>query len=139
MRVTALVPLLALILFTTNRTFAQTQLQMTDEACQKFKKADAELNRVYQQILSANARDANFTKAFREAQRAWISFRDAQVKAIYPDPSPNAYGSINPMCRCGVLEEITTQRANELKRRWIDGSEEGDACVGSGAVKTSKQ
>ena len=30
-------------------THAQTQSQMTEQACGEFKKADAELNRVYQQ------------------------------------------------------------------------------------------
>jgi uncharacterized protein YecT (DUF1311 family) len=112
---------------------------MTDEACQRFKKSDAELNRVYRQILSVNARDANFAKAIREAQRAWILYRDAHVKAIFPDPDPNAYGSVNPMCRCETLEEITTQRTKELKRRWLEGFEEGDVCIGSGAVKRSRQ
>jgi uncharacterized protein YecT (DUF1311 family) len=59
---------------------------MTAKACNKLKRADAELNRVYQQVLAAKATDADFVKAFREAQRAWISFRDAHVTSILPDP-----------------------------------------------------
>ena len=139
MRIITAALLLGLILFTTNQTFAQTQSKMTDEACRRFKKADAELNRVYKQILSVNVGDANFTNAFRKAQRVWISFRDAHVRAIFPDPDPNAYGSVNPMCRCEILEAITTQRTTELKRRWVEGFQEGDVCTGSGAVKRSSQ
>jgi uncharacterized protein YecT (DUF1311 family) len=71
----------------TDQLFAQTQFAVNEEACNRFKKADAELNRVYQQILASKATDADFLKAFRQAQRAWISFRDAHVRSIFPAPT----------------------------------------------------
>ena len=114
----------------------QTQSQMTEQACGEFKKADAELNRVYQQILAAKAGDAAFVKAFREAQRAWIAFRDAHLKSIYPDPFPReAYGSANPMCQCGDLQELTADRTKQLRRLWIEGTVEGDVCAGSSPIQ----
>jgi uncharacterized protein YecT (DUF1311 family) len=117
-------------------THAQTQSQMTEQACGGFKKADAELNRVYQQILAAKAADAVFVKAFREAQRAWIAFRDAHLKSIYPDPFPKeAYGSANPMCQCGELQELTAQRSKQLRKLWIEGGVEGDVCAGSTLIQ----
>src|SRR5262249_7837366 len=114
---------------------AQTQAELTEQACSKFKKADSELNRVYEQILTANAGDAKLVKALREAQRAWIVFRDAHLRSIYPDPDPMAYGSVNPMCRCGVLEQLTIQRSKQLRELWIDGTVEGDVCAGSSPIK----
>jgi Lysozyme inhibitor LprI len=104
-------------------THAQTQSQMTEQACGGFKKAD-------------KAADAVFVKAFREAQRAWIAFRDAHLKSIYPDPFPKeAYGSANPMCQCGELQELTAQRSKQLRKLWIEGGVEGDVCAGSTLIQ----
>lgn len=114
---------------------AQTQAELTQRACGEFKQADSELNRVYQQILAAHGGDAAFITALREAQRAWIAFRDAHVKSIYPDPDPVAYGSVNPMCRCGILEQLTIQRSKQLRELWINGTVEGDVCAGSSPIK----
>lgn len=140
MKTKTVLPFLAVILFvgTSVQAFAQTQSEMNAEACNKLKIADAELNRIYQQVLAAKAADAEFAKAFREAQRAWISFRDAHVRSIFPDPDPRAYGSVYTMCRCGVLDQITTQRAKEMQQLWIDGLDEGDVCTGSCVVKRPK-
>lgn len=126
-----------LLLFGVRRpTPAQTQSQMTEQACAEFKKADVELNRVYQQILAAKAGDAVFVKAFREAQRAWITFRAAHLKSIYPDPFPSkAYGSVNPMCQCGDLRELTAQRGQQLRKLWLEGSVEGNVCAGSTLIQ----
>lgn len=118
--------------------FAQTQSAMNEQACSSLKRAETDLNRIYQQVLAAKASDADFVKAFREAQTAWISFRDAHIRSIHPDPDPRAYGSVYTMCRCGVLEQVTTQRAKELRRLWVDGAEEGDVCAGSCVTKTAK-
>jgi uncharacterized protein YecT (DUF1311 family) len=130
----AIIGFLSVVLFFGGRnpTHAQTQAQMTEQVCGEFKKADAELNRVYQQILAAKAGDPAFVKAFREAQRAWIAFRDAHLKSIYPDPFPReAYGSANPMCQCGDLQELTAQRSKQLRKLWLEGGVEGDVCAGS--------
>ena len=42
---------------------AQTQMEMNDKACAGYKKADADLNRIYERILSVNAKDTDFVKA----------------------------------------------------------------------------
>ena len=120
------------------RVCAQTQFELTDQACSKFKKADSELNVIYQQILAAKAKDVAFVKAFREAQKAWMTFRDAHVRSLYPNSDPAEYGSVNPMCRCGVLERFTAQRRNELRSLWIEGTVEGDSCAGSLPIKLTR-
>ena len=117
------------------RSSAQTQSEMNAGACEKFAAADAELNRIYQQVLVSKSKDANFVTVLRGAQAAWIAFRDAHVKSVFPDPDPRTYGSVYPMCRCNVLEQITRERLKELRRLWIDGLEEGDVCCGSCQVK----
>ncbi|WP_312238579.1 lysozyme inhibitor LprI family protein [Stenotrophomonas sp.] len=90
--------------------------------------ADAELNRVYAQVLAANAQDKAFLDKLKASQRAWVAFRDAQIAARYPSPAD--YGSVLPMCQSGEYEQLTRDRVEQLKV-WVAGVEEGDVCAGS--------
>lgn len=85
-------------------TFAQTQDEMNQEACVEYKKADAELNKVFQQVLNDYKTDALFVRKMKIAQRAWVAYRDAHVDSLYPiGPTANPclqYGTVYPMCRC---------------------------------------
>ena len=112
--------------------FAQTQSQMNEGGCDSYKKADLELNQVYGQIVKLHHSDTAFLQAFRAAQRAWIVFRDAEVKAKFPEPSPQTfYGSSYPMCACAVREQLTKQRTEQLRQTWLGNTAEGDVCAGS--------
>ena len=115
---------------------AQTQAQMNLDACDKYRKADAEMNGAYKQILNSYERDALFIEKLKKAQRAWLLFRDAHLESLYPAQDQlAAYGSVNQMCRCMVLAELTRERTVVLKR-WITGVQEGDVC--SGSIKIRK-
>jgi uncharacterized protein YecT (DUF1311 family) len=127
-----LITLLSLTL--SNRTFGQTQLEMNQEENNKYLKADKELNIVYNKILKEYETDIEFIKNFKNAQRMWIQFRDAEMKSKYPDREQGYYGSIHPMCWSIYLTELTEERTKKLKI-WLTGIEEGDAC--SGSVKTN--
>ena len=109
---------------------AQTQLQMNEEACRKFERADAELNQVYSKVLAEYKEDAVFIRKVKAAQRAWIAFRDAHVGSLYPEEDKREYGSAYPMCACTAKSGLTVQRTDALKR-WLKGVEEGDVCAGS--------
>ncbi len=113
----------------------QTQAAMNQEASETYKSADAELNRVYQQIKKEYADDPAFLDALRTSQRNWITFRDSELKLKYPDREPGWYGSVQPMCESYYLAELTNERTAKLKT-WLTGIEEGDACAGS--VKTKE-
>ncbi len=128
-----------LILFVcSSAAFSQSQLDLNVEACDKYKKADAELNKTYRQILTEYKDDKLFLQKLKSAQNAWIKFRDASLEARFPlKPNENAnqkFGSVYPMCRCFVLTEITEKRTEELKL-WTEGIEEGDVCTGSVKIK----
>ena len=127
----------SLTLFYSLNVTAQTQLEMNEQACSKYKLADAELNRVYQQILRDYQTNTTFIQKLKSAQRAWLIYRDAQLAAIYPDPNPSTYGSVNPICFCYELQGLTLARTKELKR-WIEGTTEGDVCAGSARVQKPK-
>ena len=109
----------------------QTQSQMNQNTCKQYERADAELNNVYKQVLSEYAKDTEFIGKFREAQRAWVAFRDAHLESLYPAKDKLAeYGSVYETCRCLVLTDLTKQRT-EMLRQWLKGVKEGDVCSGS--------
>jgi uncharacterized protein YecT (DUF1311 family) len=116
--------------------FAQTQLEMNKEENDSYKKADKELNEVYQKILSEYKSDTIFVKNLKVSQRIWVTFRDAELKMKYPDREPGYYGSVHPMCISVYLEYLTRERIKTLKV-WLEGIEEGDACIGSIKIKTN--
>jgi len=115
----------------TGHLAAQTQ----GEVNQQYKKADQSLKATYAKVLKDYVRDRQFRGKLRQAQRAWVAFRDAHLAARFPRAEKQAeYGSSYPARRCAVLTELTEQRTKELKT-WADGIPEGDVCNGS--VKTT--
>ncbi|SEW11681.1 lysozyme inhibitor LprI family protein [Chitinophaga arvensicola] len=114
--------------------FSQTQSAMNKQAGQDYKDADKKLNDIYQLILKDYAANKAFISNLKDAQRIWIQFRDAQVKAMYPAAAKN-YGSVFPMCRANYLTELTHQRTEAL-RVWLNGLPQGDVCTGSIGDKT---
>jgi len=61
-----------MMLLTSFVALGQTQREMNRQACDEYKKADAELNRVYRQTLSQYGGDVLFIRKARAAQRAWM-------------------------------------------------------------------
>ena len=117
---------------------AQTQGDLNDEACGKYKRTNAELNKVYGRILREYGQDQVFIQKLKVAQRAWIAFRDAHLESIYPNADPRWYGSVNPRCRCIILTELTAERTKVLQQ-WDEGREEGDVCLGSIKMKVRRR
>jgi len=116
---------------------AQTQGAMNKGACDESTKADAELNTIYEQVLRERKADALFTRKMRAAQRAWVTYRDAHLAALYPAADARLeYGSVYPACRCTALAEATRKRTEELRRWTVGGAAEGDVCAGSTGART---
>ncbi len=100
----------------------QTQVEMNACAARDFEIADRALNAAYREaIADARARDAELDRAadqrptseavLRDAQRAWVAFRDAHCTLQgYNDARG---GSMEPMsfniCRASVTRERTAQ------------------------------
>ena len=115
-----------------NPSAAATQTEMNQCQESSYRAADEELNRVYQRLLSAYSNDSVFIGKLREAQRAWIRFRDAELAMKYPprNGQPADYGSMGSFCLSEYLEKMTYERIATL-RQWLNGAEEGDVCSGS--------
>ena len=106
---------------------------MNDVACTDSRDAESKMNGAMATILEQHRTDRKFVDKLKKAQRAWLAFRQAQLEAIFPHDASD-YGTVLPMCRCGILAELTANRTKELMQ-WTSGIEAGDVCTGSRAVK----
>ena len=114
---------------------AKTQMDLNDCAALELKAADDELNRAYKEIVKKNGDDKVFLDRLKAAQRTWLTFRDAELEALFPEADKQIqYGSSYPMCYAKWKATVTRERTQQLKK-WITGVSEGDICSGSLPVK----
>jgi uncharacterized protein YecT (DUF1311 family) len=114
----------------------ETQAEMNEDAFTTFKKTEEEMTALYQNIMQrySGGKGANpaLVERLRAAQRAWITFRDAQLEAILP--SDGGHFSAGPMCAALLRTELTRHRIEQLNE-WWDGITEGDVCCGTRAIR----
>ena len=105
----------------------QTQVEMNACAQLDFERADAELNAEYRRAI-AHARGSDREKiglyegderpgdeaTLREAQRAWVAFRDAHCRLQGYEARG---GSMEPMLYDGCLAALTRARTAQLRGR----------------------
>jgi len=101
----------------------QSQLEMNMCAELDFERADLDLNRVYrEEVESARQADREIDRAsdqrptseavLRQAQRAWLTFRDAQC--TYEGYGEARGGSMEPMIYSGCRARLTRERIAQL-------------------------
>jgi uncharacterized protein YecT (DUF1311 family) len=76
----------------------------------EWKKSDAELNRVYQESLKKL--NPEQSALLKKAQRAWLTYRDAQCEADY---KMFAGGSAAPLALTQCRVTLTQERTETLK------------------------
>src|SRR4051812_2371479 len=102
----------------------QTQVDMNFCAEIDFERADAALNAAWREaIAAARTADREIDRAdrrpteeakMREAQRAWLIFRDAQCTVEGYDEARG--GSMEPMVYSGCQARLTRERTAQLRR-----------------------
>jgi len=119
-RTTATAPILALVLLGlagpasgTDEACAEasTTAQMIDCAAARFEAADRELNQTYQALMAKL--DPEQRAALRTAQRAWITFRNAEARFA---GSAAAGGSLAGVIELGEKAALTESRIAALRR-----------------------
>lgn len=80
------------LLFSGSSLFAQTQVEMNEKAYKDYKKADAELNKVYQQLVKILSKEDK--QLLVTAQKDWLKFMNSQCK--FESEEYNG-GSIQPL------------------------------------------
>lgn len=102
--------LLLILLLTSFDSTAQTQADMNQIANNDFKKADAELNKLYKQVMKIL--NENEKKLMIIAQKDWLKFRDSHCKFEIVQYDG---GSIQPLLYSTCLTEQTNKRIEDLK------------------------
>lgn len=116
---------------------SSTQADLNQCAADRLNMVDDELNRVYQAILKQYKAEHGFLEKLRNAQRAWLAFRDAELEARFPaEDKQSYYGSTYSMCAAHFLVQRTQERIEQL-REWLKGTEEGDVCAGSVQIRSA--
>ena len=108
------IPLLAIGLLVSQLSLtdlhAQSQHEMNQQAYSEFEKADKELNQIYAKVQAKLDKEGK--EKLKAAQRAWMSFRDAQADL---DADLMRGGSAAPMLNAGSKTQTTKKRVEELK------------------------
>ncbi len=90
----------------------QSQVEMNTCAREKFKAADAELNRVYNRLVSLLGDNEAQREKLKAAETAWLKYRDdnCEYEASFFDG-----GSMRPLILSSCFERMTKARTAELR------------------------
>lgn len=94
-------------------TAPQTQVDMNACADRDCKKADKALNETYKALREKIRHNEDYTKALIAAQRAWITFRDANCDF---NTIGSEGGTIRPLLVSNCQTEMTEHRTAALKK-----------------------
>jgi uncharacterized protein YecT (DUF1311 family) len=90
-----------------------SQLSINFAAESRFVEADDEMNRLYKMLMGRLSKKSSKNR-LRDAQRAWIVFRDNSC--LYEAGAPGEGGSIGNMAYSNCKEHHTTRRIEDLKQ-----------------------
>ncbi|MGB3068677.1 MAG: lysozyme inhibitor LprI family protein [Ottowia sp.] len=93
---------------------AQTQAQLNECAFNSWKRADVELNHLYQQMGDRLHSDQKARQLLVDTQRKWLSFRDAECAF---QTMRSAGGSIQPMLERSCLADLTRVRITDFQNQ----------------------
>jgi len=119
--------LLTLILLTSASLFANeiqckengNQMEMNQCAYEAFKKADKELNKVYQEVRAKHKADKLFLTNLKASQKIWLKFLDAELETSYScaEKHPRVcFGSMFPLLYNESKTKLTKERTEQLRR-----------------------
>jgi uncharacterized protein YecT (DUF1311 family) len=95
---------------------AATTVEMSDCMGKEYQKVDAELNRVYKQLMATLDNDGE-KAALKTAQQAWLKYRDLHCEF---ESYENKGGTIYPIVYTGCLSAVTSTRTKELRETLKD-------------------
>jgi uncharacterized protein YecT (DUF1311 family) len=102
--------LIITFIFMSANLSAQTQAEMNQKANKDFVRADAELNKVYKQLIKIL--DGKEKQLLIKAQKDWLKFRDSHCEF---EAEQYEGGSIQPLIYSTCLTDCTKNRIKDLK------------------------
>ena len=109
-------------------TSKMAQADLNDCAVKELRKAEVR--------LEALLKELRITQDSPE-QKAWESYRDAQLAAIYPPEGVSDYGSVYPICLATLKKKLVEGRIRDLRALTTSG--EGDVCSGYRASASTRK
>lgn len=99
------------------------QAELNQCSFDDYKAADKKLNDTWKKLMAKFKSDKTATAKLKAAQNAWIVFRDAEVEAQFAcdEKDVPCWGSMEPMLRNGVMQELTDTRTVRLQKYIDDG------------------
>lgn len=94
-----------------------TQTEMNQCSYEDFKKADATLNKKYKELRALRNGDTPYLNKLKTSQKAWLKFRDAEVKTIFAcktNDMKSCWGSMYPLLYNIEMQTLTEQRSKTL-------------------------
>lgn len=95
---------------------AMTQYAMDACANEEAQRAEEQLNKTYQQLMTLAKKDPIAITKIEKAEAIWISYRNAYIDAMYPANDKQAeYGTMFPM-EVDLLEaQLTNEQTKALQ------------------------
>ena len=103
---------IALLAISPQPVRAQNQHEMNAQAARDFDTADRSLNQVYKQLVAKLDKESQ--EKLKEAQKAWVAFRDAQAE--FEKDREARGGSMAPLIYNGRRAALTKARVKELQQ-----------------------
>ena len=96
------------------------QMEANEAAGKELERADNTLNEIYNKVLIKYKDNQQFIEKFTQAELEWITFRDAELEAIFPRGGGRKnYGTRYPMAYSIARAELTWDRVKQLNQ-WIE-------------------
>ncbi len=115
---------LALVASTPLPVCGQSQMEMNEQSGKRLEKADAELNKVYKQVLAQRASDPEFLAVLKESQRAWLKHVELHMKVLFfvkeGENPREVYGSVYPTEYAEAKTALLNVRIKDLKDLLLD-------------------
>ncbi|MGA2846961.1 MAG: lysozyme inhibitor LprI family protein [Candidatus Acidiferrales bacterium] len=95
---------------------AKTQMEMNACASNELARVEAQMDDVYNTLLSKTESQPEALAKIKAAQKAWLVYRDAYIAAMYPAKNKQAeYGSMYPMKVSLLRAKLTQKQVAALK------------------------
>ena len=103
--------IIVICIFIKQFCFAQSQMEMNQQAFADYKKADAKMTALYKKVQKIIA-DPKEKSLLLEAQRTWTKFKEAHCRSI---SAAEQGGTIYPLIYTTCLQQLTEDRIIQLK------------------------
>jgi uncharacterized protein YecT (DUF1311 family) len=94
---------------------AFTRAEVNGCVSDEVRRVEAELNDVYQKLLSTVSQDPAAVAKVRASEKAWMAYRDLYIEAMWPAQNKQIYGSMLLAKAMQLRTKLTRQHIDSVK------------------------